>query len=117
MAFALFVIRAMMSCATTKLAKKLMIPQPINEHEWPELLTPDQAAALLNITRDQLRRLVRANRIPKINLSPLLWRVRKSDIERIIETGQVGGSDSIEGVDGVSEQHLPSDIQNGREAV
>jgi excisionase family DNA binding protein len=48
----------------------------------PELLTPKEAATLLRMNLETVRRLLRAGELPGRKVGPRQWRIRRSDLER-----------------------------------
>ena len=48
----------------------------------PELLTPKEAAALLRMNLETVRRLLRTGELPGRKIGPRQWRIRRSDLER-----------------------------------
>jgi len=48
----------------------------------PELLTPKEAATLLRMNLETVRRLLRTGELPGRKIGPRQWRIRRSDLER-----------------------------------
>ncbi len=64
-------------------------PEPFSDGS-PEVMTPEQAAAYLQINRETLYRYIRGGRIAasKIGRS---WRLRKADLDRFLEENRYRG--------------------------
>lgn len=52
-----------------------------------DLLSTDQAASMLNCGRFAVTRLLRLGIIQGIKLSPRVWRVARSEVERLMTEG------------------------------
>jgi excisionase family DNA binding protein len=62
----------------------------------PLLLTVEQAAALLQIGRTHVWRLVNAGTIPCVRLSPRIVRVPRQALEALIAAGGVRGTTDVQ---------------------
>ncbi len=57
------------------------MPEP---EQFPEVMTPEQAAAYLQLNRETLYRFIREGRIPASKIGRH-WRLLKSDLNRFLE--------------------------------
>ncbi len=54
----------------------------------PLLLTMGEASRLLNVSRATLWRCIKAGRLERVELFPNSFRLRKADVERLVEGGK-----------------------------
>jgi len=58
----------------------------------PTILTKPEAAAFIRCTTRYLERMVKAGRLRALKPTGKLWRVRRSDLEKFLESGAtIGG--------------------------
>ena len=55
----------------------------------PEVLTPKQAAELLQLNEETVRRLLRSGQLPGCKLGPRQWRIRRGDLQDYLCRGRV----------------------------
>ena len=58
---------------------------------FPAILTKQQAAAYVQSTPRYLERMVRSGRLRALKPTGRFWRVRRSDLDRFLETGATMG--------------------------
>lgn len=69
--------------------------------DLPEILTPEQCADVLQVSRDTMRSLISEGVIPAFRLGPRTTRVYREELIRAIEDARIqgveDGEDKIEG--------------------
>ena len=69
--------------------------------DLPEILTPDQCADVLQVSRDTMRSLISEGVIPAFRLGPRTTRVYREELIRAIEDARIqgveDGEDKLEG--------------------
>ncbi len=80
-------IRAIFTATDESKTKALAVlegREPINTDSGPLLLSMGEAAALLHVSRATLWRTIKAGRLPKVELYPGAFRLRRSDILALV---------------------------------
>jgi excisionase family DNA binding protein len=61
---------------------------------FPAILTKPQAAAYVQSTPRYLERMVRSGRLRALKPTGRFWRIRRSDLDRFLESGATIGGDA-----------------------